>query len=254
MTKLSFQLFSARDYTPWQDVFSKLANAGFKEVEGFGPVYGDMNQAAGNSLAETLSGLGLSMPTGHFSIDALESRSADVIAFAKAVGMESIYCPYLLPDQRPTDKAGWVAFGARLEKAGEPMRDAGFDFGWHNHDFEFATFDDGSTVLEAIFEGGPSLSYEADIAWIVRGKADPAFWIEKFGDRITSVHVKDIAPEGTCTDEGGWADLGYGVVDWKTYMPLVKAKTKAAHFVIEHDNPNDLDRVITRSIASFNAL
>ncbi len=27
--------------------------------------------------------------------------------------------------------------------------------------------------------------------------------------------------------------------------------TKAKHYVVEHDNPNDIDRNISRSIASF---
>jgi sugar phosphate isomerase/epimerase len=254
MEKFSFQLFSSRNFPPLGDVFTLLAKSGYAYVEGFGGVYGDADEAAGKALKAQLDSAGLAMPTGHFSIDALEQDPAKVIAFAKIVGMEIIICPFLMPDQRPTDVAGWKAFGARLQKAGEPIKAAGFGFGWHNHDFEFATLEDGSVVIDRIFEGGPDLGWEADVAWIVRGKADPMEWIEKYKDRIIAVHVKDLAPAGENVDEGGWADVGHGTIGWANVMPAIRAKTKARYFIAEHDNPNNLERMVTRSIASFKAL
>ena len=40
--------------------------------------------------------------------------------------------------------------------------------------------------------------------------------------------------------------------DWKTIWAALKA-TKARHFVVEHDNPNDIKRCASRSIASIKA-
>jgi sugar phosphate isomerase/epimerase len=62
--------------------------------------------------------------------------------------------------------------------------------------------------------------------------------------------VKDIAPAGENKDEDGWADLGHGTVPWPKLIKAL-AGTKAKHYVLEHDNPSDIDRLITRSIASF---
>ena len=55
--------------------------------------------------------------------------------------------------------------------------------------------------MEIFLEHAPTLEWEADIAWIVRGGADPFAWIARHGDRITLAHVKDIAPKGECVDE-----------------------------------------------------
>ena len=74
----------------------------------------------------------------------------------------------------------------------------------------------------AIFEGGPELEWEMDVAWVIRGGADPLAWIEKYKDRITAAHVKDIAPAGENTDEDGWADVGHGTVDWKAIMAALR--------------------------------
>lgn len=251
MTNLSFQIYSARNFQPWDAVFEKLSKAGYSSIEGFGGAYGAMDKAAGEALKAKLDSCGLTMPTGHFSIMDLEDRTADVLDFAGALNMETIYCPYLLPDLRPSDLDGWRAFGKRLAKAGEAVKAAGYGFGWHNHDFEFQKFDNGMTVLDAIFEGGPDISWEADIAWVVRGGADPFDWIEKYADRITAVHVKDIALKGEKLDEDGWSDPGFGTVPWPNLMNVLREKTNVQHFIVEHDNPNDIDRLIGRAISSF---
>jgi sugar phosphate isomerase/epimerase len=250
MTKLGFQLYSARSYPPFSTVFAKVAKAGYSEVEGYGAMYADLNDTGLSAMRAELDRNGLSMPTGHFGLDLVEGDPQRALKIAKALGVESIYVPHLVPDQRPRNAAGWHAFGARLEKVGKPFKDAGLDFGWHNHDFEFVKLEDGSMPIDQIFTGGPSLSWEADIAWVVRGGADPFKYIETYAPRITSVHVKDIAPEGENEDEGGWADVGHGTLDWAKLMQAL-TKTHARHYVVEHDNPSDLDRVVTRSIASF---
>ena len=250
MTELSFQLYSARNFPPLSEVLTRLSQAGYSQVEGYGGIYANMDEAGLNALKADLELAGLTMPTGHFGLDMLEREPARALQIAKILGMEAIYCPYLMPDQRPSDASGWFAFGQRLAEAGKRYQDAGYVFGWHNHDFEFQTLADGSTPQEQIFAGGPDLAWEADIAWVVRGKANPFAWIESYGKRIRAVHVKDIAPAGENVDEDGWADVGHGTVAWKDLMEALR-KTPAKHYVVEHDNPKDLDRLISRSLAAF---
>ncbi len=244
MKDLSYQLYSSREFPPLANTFRLLASNGINQVEGYGGVYEDIP-----ALVSALKASGLSMPSGHFGIDMLESDPDRVIEIANATGMKAVYCPYLLPKDRPADKAGWRNLGERLEKAGAPVREAGFIFGWHNHDFEFLPLPDGSVPMEEILAGGPSVTWEADIAWIVRGGADPFDWIARHGDRITAVHVKDIAPAGENADEDGWADVGHGTVDWKKLFSALE-NTPAQFFILEHDKPSDHERFIRASVAS----
>ncbi|THV25061.1 sugar phosphate isomerase/epimerase family protein [Peteryoungia ipomoeae] len=251
MTKLGFQLYSARNFQPFSGIYPKLQAAGYSEVEGYGALYASLADGELGAFRKELDDNGLTMPTAHFGLDMIENDPDRVVKIAKTLGIEAVYCPYLMPDQRPSDAAGWFAFGQRLQAAGKPLRDAGLVFGWHNHDFEFVALPDGSTPQEQIFAGGPDLDWEADIAWVIRGGADPIAWIESYGKRISAVHVKDIAAPGENTDEDGWADVGHGTVDWKGLVAALKS-TPVKHFIVEHDNPKDIDRLITRSIASFN--
>ena len=242
MTDFSYQLYSSRNFQPLDATLGMIAHSGYTAVEGYGGLYGD---AAG--LAAQLKAHHLTMKTGHFGLDMLEHEVSHALTIATTLGMERIYCPYVLPADRPSDAAGWLAFGARLQAAGKPYRDAGFGFGWHNHDFEFVALPDGSIPQDLIFEGGPDLEWEADIAWVVRGGADPLAWIKKYADRITAVHVKDIAPAGENSAEDGWADVGHGTVDWAALMGALRG-TACENFVMEHDNPADHSRFATRSI------
>jgi sugar phosphate isomerase/epimerase len=155
-----------------------------------------------------------------------------------------------MPDDRPTDGPGWRAFGARLEAAARPFKAAGLGFGWHNHDFEFVATPDGSIPQAEIMAGGRSLEWEIDVAWVIRGGADPVQWIRRYGPRITAAHVKDIAPAGTNTDEDGWADVGHGTVPWASIMAALRA-VGCKHFVMEHDNPSDHARFAKRSILAL---
>jgi sugar phosphate isomerase/epimerase len=242
---LSYQLYSSRNFPPLGETLAMLADLGYDAVEGYGALYADDAQVA--ALTAALGTSGLAMPTGHFGLAQLETEPDKVLAIARALGITRIYCPYLMPQDRPTDAAGWRAFGARLHAAGRPIRDAGLGFGWHNHDFELRPLPDGSIPQDLIFAGGPDLEWEIDVAWVVRGGADPAAWIARYAPRITAAHLKDIAPAGQNAGEDGWADLGAGTVPWKALMAGLR-QTPCDVFIVEHDNPSDPARFARRSL------
>ena len=243
---IGFQLFSARNF-PLADVLKKVAALGYVHVEGYGSLYTDVA-----ALKAQLDANGLTMPTAHVGLDQLE-KPAETLELARSLGIKVVICPWLAPNQRPADASGWQRFGERLQAVARPYQDAGLGFGYHNHDFEFATYG-GRYAIDLLLEAAPAVGVEVDVAWIVRGKADPAPWLEQNGSRIVAIHLKDIAAPGQNAGEDGWADVGYGVVPWKTLFPLVKAKTQAKYFIAEHDNPSDIDRFASRSIASIKAL
>jgi sugar phosphate isomerase/epimerase len=248
MTDFSYQLYSSRNFPPLGKTLEMLGRSGYAQVEGYGAIYEDSK-----GLKAMLDANSLKMPSGHFSIDLLENEPQKVLDIAGTLGMEAIYCPHLALEHRPAEAAGWSAFGERLEAAHAVYSKAGYIFGWHNHNFEFQTLPDGSLPQKLIFDAAPSLSWEADIAWIIRGGGDPFEWIKDHGSRISAVHIKDIAPSGENADEDGWADVGHGTVDWGKLLEALKA-TPVRYFIMEHDKPADDERFARRSIATVKAL
>ena len=115
--RMSFQLYSARNFQPWEGIIEMLAKAGYKEVEGFGGAYGSPGAFYDEpeKFRELLDKHGLTMPSGHFfPIEMFEKEKKRVLHIAKTLGMRALYCPYIMPDQRPKTGAGWKKFGKRL--------------------------------------------------------------------------------------------------------------------------------------------
>lgn len=246
--EFSFQLYSARNFTPWSKVYQSISSLGYSQVEGFGDVFADAG-----ATREQLDTADLSMPSAHFSLDALENNLESTLETARTLGCVNLFCPHIAEAQRPGDAAGWSEFGKKLNDLGKKINDKGFRFGWHNHDFEFIACTDGSIPMRSILESAPDIDWEMDAAWIARTGTDPLPWISVFGSRITAVHVKDLAVDGQNTNEDGWADIGFGTMDWKTLMQQLTGDSKNRLFIAEHDNPHNHERFASRAIEKLNS-
>lgn len=240
---IGFQLYSARNF-PLDEVLATISRLGYRQAEGYGGLYADPA-----ALRARLDANDLTMPTAHIGLDDL-AKPAETLKLAETLGISVVICPWLAPEQRPADAAGWQRLGERLQELARPYQEAGLGFAYHNHDFEFVRFGD-RYGMDLLLEAAPSVTVEADIAWIARGGAEPLPWLEANGSRIIAVHCKDLAAPGENAAEDGWADFGHGVLPWGELAQTALQKTGARYFVAEHDNPSDIERFATRSIAAI---
>ena len=244
MTALSYQLYSSRLFPPLEDTLRMLADIGYTHVEGYGALVTD--DEAMDALARGLKDTGLTMPSCHMGLNLCESDPDGVVKIADRFGVETVVIPYIMPEDRPTDAAGWQGFAARLAAVAKALAAAGLKLAYHNHDFEFVPLPDGTLPMDLILEHGQGVLFEYDVAWAVRAGADPMAPITTYGSRIAIAHLKDIAATGEADDEDGWADVGHGTMDWPTLFQALKA-AGTRHFVMEHDNPSDHRRFAQRA-------
>ena len=227
-----------------------LAQAGYGVVEGYGALFAEDTEL--ELLKARLDAAGLKMPTAHIGLDIIRTTPQRAIDIARVLELEAVFIPFLLEQERPATAAGWEAFGRVLDEAAKPLQDAGLVVGWHNHAFEFDRVD-GVFPMDLILAASDTLMVELDVAWCVKGGADPIPWIKDNRMRIAAAHIKDIAPDGACLDEDGWADVGFGTLDWTSLMAAL-ATTPCRWFIAEHDNPSDHIRFASRSLASMRHL
>jgi len=240
MTELTLQLYSAR-HTDLNTALETIAAAGYKSVE----AYRD-NFAQPDNFKSALERYGLTMVSAHVGIDELETNLPFNMKQLSALDATHMVCPYLLPEQRPADSQGWIELASRLSAINQTLEDNGFTFAWHNHDFEFQALDDGGIPMQLLLDNATQMQWEIDVGWIARTGLAPSDWLQPYSERISAIHLKDIAQEGQCLDEDGWADVGFGVVNWADLLDEMK-KTSAKHFIVEHDNPSDLHRFAENS-------
>jgi sugar phosphate isomerase/epimerase len=245
--RVSFQLYSARKFPPLDSQLATLARLGYKNVEPYGGLFQNPDE-----LKAGLQKYKLASPTAHVGIDRLRSDVEAVAKLAKDFGIKELIVPAVPQEERTSSVEGWTKLGKELAGYQKALAAHGIDFAWHNHSFEFAKLPDGSYPLDRIFAAAPGLHWQADIGWIQWAGEDPAAWIKKYADRVTALHVKDLAPKGENAEEDGQTDVGHGVLDWKRLMPTIKGPG-IKYLVMEHDNPNDFERFARRSYQTVSA-
>jgi len=232
---LSIQLYSLRDLGDLDRVLEAASHAGFRHVEMIGSHLDDP--------ARTLRRLethGLRASSSHVGLAQLREKPDAIIEAAEILGIDELYMPAVPLEDREMDADGWRALGANLGDLADDFLVQGIRLGYHNHHWELTPKDGDKTALELIFEaaGESPLAWQADVAWLVRGGAVPEVWLNRYADRLRSVHVKDIAPAGDNTDQDGWADVGHGTLDWRKLWEACRA-SGAGWMVVEHDKPAD---------------
>ena len=240
---LAVQLYSMRMMTDsFDQVLGYVAAAGYRGVE----TINDHGMSA-SALQELLEKHQLKAISSHAGLSNLEKDVDGVIAFNQAIGNQVITVPSIPAELRGDTEAAWVAVGERLAKLGKHIAEAGMRLLYHNHDFEMKPIN-GKLAIEWMLDStDPAhLQWEPDLAWIVKGSADPALLMKKYTGRVPRIHVKDLAPAGTNEAEKGWADVGHGTLDWTTLLPVAHA-AGAEWYIVEHDFPSDPPRNIQRS-------
>jgi sugar phosphate isomerase/epimerase len=232
---LSIQLYTLRSLGELDRVLDAVKQAGYRNVETVGSHLDDAT-----NVRTKLDARGLKVSSSHVSLATLRDRPDDVVRACRTLGFDQLFMPSVPAEHREGDATFWRKLGSELGEIAVRMRDQGIAFGYHNHNWELALKDGAKSALELIFEAaaGSPLAWQADIAWLVRGGADPKEWLQRYRGRIVSAHVKDIAPQGQNEDQDGWADVGAGVLDWQELWPAARA-AGARWMVVEHDNPSN---------------
>jgi sugar phosphate isomerase/epimerase len=243
--QLSVQLYSLRAIGDFDAQLALCRKVGFSHVESVAT-----HGLAPADFAARLAAHGLALSSMHAAIALLEDTTErnKAIEACRATGCPLIVMPWLPMGERAATGAGWQAMGARLARLGEIINAAGLRLAYHNHEWEFLSYD-GQTALEWIFGAAAAelLGWEADLGWVRRAGQPPLQWIERFADRLESVHAKDIATPGQGRDEDGWAALGEGIVGWPVLLPALRARCNL--FVLEHDLPKDHEAMLRTSLA-----
>lgn len=246
---VGLQLYSMRDCVDQVALLGQLPALGISHVEGYGGVYGDPA-----AYRAAMDANGITMPSGHIGLADIEADFDATMALVKTLGITTVFAPYLEEKDRPDTAAGYSDLARRLNAAAKRYADHGIAFGWHNHDFEFMALVDGTVPMEILFDQAPDIVWEADLAWIVRGGRDPLDYVQRYGNRLSAIHVKDIAQTGTNLDEDGWADLGAGTMDWAALLQACRSQSGDLIYALEHDKPGDPVGYAKRSAAAFKKL
>ena len=228
LDKVGIQLYTVRDQmkADFEGTLAHIAEIGYKEVEFAG--YFDHAPA---DVKAILNRHGLAAPSTHVAFENDEKWKA-ALDTAKTIGHEYIVMPWI-PQERRKTLDDWKNFAQVFNHAAQMAHDAGIQFAYHNHDFEFPKMD-GQIPYDVLLQNtDPKLvQLEIDLYWITKAGQDPLAYFSRWPGRVPLVHVKDSAGP----PEHKMVDVGQGKIEWKRIFAK-REQAGIKHFFVEHDQP-----------------
>jgi sugar phosphate isomerase/epimerase len=222
-------------------MLAAAARAGYTAVEGQ-----SRSNPAGFAAALAAQGL------AHAGLHIGGGQTRDVAALrtlAAHTGTKDLCISGLLDWNRRTP-ADWHESIAVFNACGRALRADGLHVHYHNHDFEFARIEGldltGMELLARELDPA-AVDFCVDVAWVLRGGADPAAFLREHADRIGYLHLKDW--NGTA-----WTPVGQGLVPWASTLDALATLPAVRWAVVEQDTVDgDPEAAATASRAFLRA-
>jgi len=243
--QISLQLYTVREHTA-RDVpatLRRLAEIGYTAVEFAG--YGGLSP---RDLRAILDDLGLRASGAHVPLESWETDPEAVISDMQALGCAHAVVPIIPPERR--DENAVAGLAESFNRWGELCRSEGITFSYHNHAFEFAPLGE-TTVWDLLLrETDPGLVHlELDLYWVRYGGADPEAVLRDLGERVSLVHLKDMADDEERSD----LPVGEGTMPWQELLRAADA-AGVEWYIAEQDNPRDAFEDVQSSLRYLRGL
>ena len=242
---IGIQLYTIRDEMA-KDVpgsLKKVSDFGYKYLELAGYKDGKFYGYEPAEFKKLVEGLGMSILSSHTQVEAagitLDNAKKMADDHAK-LGAKYCIQPWVVLEARKP-LSNWQKMAADWNQVGKIMKASGIQFGYHNHNFEFANVEGKQPYYDILL---PELdkdlvTMEMDLFWVTKAGQDPVEIFKKYPGRFQLFHMKDMftkeapffAPEGV----KDFAPVGAGVIDFKR---IIAARELAGnkYMLVEEDN------------------
>ena len=191
---------------------------------------------------------GLKPISGHFPYDRWKAEPENVLAEAKAIGLQYAGCAWI-NHKAPFSEAAAREAAAVFNKAGELGSQQGIKVFYHAHGFEFHPHGDATLMDLLMKETNPKhVSFQMDVLWVVFPGQDPVKWLKKYPGRWELMHLKDLK-KGVATGElTGKTDvandvaLGTGQMNWPAILKAAR-ESGVKYYFIEDESPSVVEQV-----------
>lgn len=224
------QLYTVRDAldADMEGTLRRVADIGYREVELAG-----LPRVTAPAMRASLQRHGLDAPSMHASYDSLRGDFAAVVEEARALGATYLVCPSVDAGERRTAD-DWKRICETLNESGRAARARGLVLAYHNHDFEFVPFADGTMPFRLLMaDTDPhDVKLELDVYWVAKAGQDPVQYLKSAAGRIVLVHLKDLGADGSTVE------LGSGVLPMEEIVRTALLGG-VRHLFVEQDDSAD---------------
>lgn len=175
-------------------------------------------------LKKTINDAGFSCPSCHFGLNELVNDTDSRIEWSKEVGLSHMVCSSFGLAENASMK-DWLNACDKLNKAGEKIKKAGLQAGFHNHSLEFTKLE-GKLIYDELMRAfDPELVKMQFQTEVITLGYKASTYFNKFPGRYISSHLSD------WTADKKYTPIGKGIIDWKEFFTAAKAAGVQYYFV-----------------------
>ena len=224
------------------DALQKISQMGIKQVEisdyyGFEPV----------DFKKLLKKHKMRVPSMIFSWDRFKNDIDALTEEAKLFGAK-----YVGTGGMPHERGNFTVEDARrncteMNHFAAECKKRGLTFFYHLHGFEFGDAN-GQPMIDFIMNNTTdNVTFEMDAMWVMYGGCDPVWLMNKYGERIKLIHLKDLRWGTGPIHTGSAPDptsvvLGQGQVNFPAILRLANEKGTEI-FIIEDEAENAIEQI-----------
>jgi len=246
-TGIGLQLYTIRDAMA-ADVpgsLKKVSEMGYKYVELADYNNGRFYGYSPLDFKKLVNDLGMEILSSHTQVEGVGVTldNAKKMAEDHAV-IGSKYCiqPWIVEEMRTTI-ASYQRMAANWNQIGKVMKEFGMQFGYHNHNFEFATVEGKVPYFDVMLaELDKNLVIlELDTFWASKAGHNPVDIIKKYPGRFSLIHLKDMytnQPPFYEVIKDDIAPVGAGVINFREII-AVKDIAGMKNMIVEQDQSRD---------------
>lgn len=216
LNKVGVQLYSLRDDArrDLAGTLAAIAAIGYREVE----LLGSMNNFGmpPAELRRVLDANGLVAPSTHIGGDALDDLERQLDE-AETLGHRYLFVA-ALPIQGERTLDDYRRWADRMNEAGQRSLARGVYVGFHNHANDHTPID-GQVPYDLLIERtDPAIvRHQLDTGNTAMAGRDPLEYLQRYGTRYWSFHLKDVPRMGAEHD----TELGMGVIDFRRVLAAI---------------------------------
>lgn len=241
---IALQLYTIRDAmkTDVPGSLKKVSDAGYKYLELAGYADGKFYGYEPADFKKLVNDLGMEILSSHTQVEAQGITLDNAKKMAEDHAKLSVkYCiqPWVVEEARTT-LASYRKMASDWNKVGTIMKDIGIQFGYHNHNFEFATVEGKIPYYDVILADLDKdlVTMEIDLFWTTKAGQDPVEIFKKYPGRFQLFHMKDMftqePPYYTTVGEDDFAPVGAGIINFKEILAS-KDIAGMKYMVVEED-------------------
>lgn len=237
--RLAVQLYTLRNLEEsLPETIARLADTPYEGVQ-----FARLGDATPDAVAAALDDADLDVAGAHVGVDAIEDDYEDLReTYARLACTELVVSSY----EREAFETGEGArdAGEHLSALADRVAPDGFALHYHNHTFEFGS----PAAYDAFAAAADGVGLEIDTGLANHAGVDPVSLLERYGERVSLVHLTDSRPG---SDDTLHVDLGTGEVDVEGCVDAARA-AGVDWLIFEHgltDHPLDSVRDAAETLA-----